>query len=284
MTTDDRACLNCRAELSGPFCAQCGQRAIPAYPTVKEMAGDAWNELSGVDGRLARTLAALLAWPGKLTVETLRGRRASYIKPLRLYLSASVLYFVLAAAAPDTTERNVVIPGDVAAKVTVMGRDTMMTEAQRTEALANAQRAPALMRPLFVTLIEDPAGFRSRVLAAFPKMVFALVPVLALILGLFYRGRRYMQHLVFALHTNAALFLALIPAQLLKFTRIDLLAAIAGAIAMVFIVWYVIRAQRVVYGDGLVLTIAKSAGLLVLYGLVSAPAMILLLAWAAYFR
>lgn len=50
MTTDERACLNCGAELSGPFCATCGQRAIPAYPTVKEMAGDAWHEMSGVDG------------------------------------------------------------------------------------------------------------------------------------------------------------------------------------------------------------------------------------------
>lgn len=138
-------------------------------------------------------MAALLAWPGKLTVETLRGRRASYIKPLRLYLSASVLYFLIAAAAPNTTQRNVTIPGDVAAKVTIMGDRKSMTPEERVEALKNAQRAPALMRPLFITLIEDPAGFRSRVLSAFPKMVFAL-------------------------HTNAALFLALIPAQLLKFT------------------------------------------------------------------
>ena len=32
------ACLNCGAELHGAFCSACGQRVIPAYPTVREMA------------------------------------------------------------------------------------------------------------------------------------------------------------------------------------------------------------------------------------------------------
>jgi len=43
-------CLNCGAQLSGRFCASCGQRAIPPRPTVRELAGDAWNELVGWDG------------------------------------------------------------------------------------------------------------------------------------------------------------------------------------------------------------------------------------------
>ena len=58
-------CLNCGAGLHGPFCGQCGQRVIPAYPTLREMAADAWHEFRGWDGRFVRTFRRLLgtyAW------------------------------------------------------------------------------------------------------------------------------------------------------------------------------------------------------------------------------
>src|SRR5262245_42988326 len=94
-------CLNCGAELSGPFCSACGQRDIPPYPSVRELAVDAFWELSGWDGRFASTVRALVRRPGQLTLEFLEGRRARYISPLRLYLMCSLVYFVVAAAAPD---------------------------------------------------------------------------------------------------------------------------------------------------------------------------------------
>ena len=99
-------CLNCGADLSGPFCAACGQRAVPPNPTVKELAGDAWQELSGYDGRIAATLRGLLH-PSQLTIEYLRGHRATYLPPaVRVYLIASLVYFVVAAAAPPTPPRR----------------------------------------------------------------------------------------------------------------------------------------------------------------------------------
>ena len=94
-------CLNCGASLSGLFCASCGQRDLPPYPSVRELAVDAVSEFSGWDGRLASTLRALIQRPGKLTHEFLEGRRVRYISPLRLYLMASLVYFLIAAAAPN---------------------------------------------------------------------------------------------------------------------------------------------------------------------------------------
>ena len=44
------ACLNCGAELTGRFCAGCGQRDVPPRPSVKELVGDAYGELVGWDG------------------------------------------------------------------------------------------------------------------------------------------------------------------------------------------------------------------------------------------
>src|SRR3569833_174672 len=93
-------CLNCNTELVGPFCAQCGQRALPPYPSVRELVTDAFWELSGWDGRFAATVRALFRAPGQLTLDFLEGRRARFISPLRLYLLASLLYFLVAAAVP----------------------------------------------------------------------------------------------------------------------------------------------------------------------------------------
>src|SRR5687767_329412 len=94
-------CLNCGAPLSGVFCSRCGQRDIPPYPSVRELAVDVVTEFSGWDGRLALTLRELVRRPGMLTREFLEGRRARYISPLRLYLVSSLVYFLLAAAAPN---------------------------------------------------------------------------------------------------------------------------------------------------------------------------------------
>jgi Protein of unknown function (DUF3667) len=96
-----RRCLNCEALLNGPYCAACGQRAIPPNPGVRELIGDAWGELTGYDGRIARTVVTLLRHPGRLTRDFIDGHRVRYISPVRLYLTASVVYFLVAAIAPD---------------------------------------------------------------------------------------------------------------------------------------------------------------------------------------
>jgi len=93
-------CLSCGATLSGRFCAECGQRDVPASPTIRELAGDAYGELVGWDGKLARTLALLLRSPGTLTREILDGRRSAYISPVRLYLACSLVYFLVSSAVP----------------------------------------------------------------------------------------------------------------------------------------------------------------------------------------
>ena len=93
-------CLNCGAALSGPFCAACGQRDVPPHPTLRELAGDTWDELVGWDGKLARTFVTMFRRPGELTRAALEGQRIRHVSPIRLYLACSLVYFVLAAAAP----------------------------------------------------------------------------------------------------------------------------------------------------------------------------------------
>ena len=62
---------------------------------------DATGRLIAFDGRLWRTLFALVAKPGFLTREYFDGRRRCYLRPTRLFLVMSVILFgVLRLATP----------------------------------------------------------------------------------------------------------------------------------------------------------------------------------------
>ena len=86
-------CPNCGAEKHGKFCGTCGQndrdyrRLIPALFEIVA-------EIFEADSRVWRTLRALLFRPGFLSLEFVHNRRAHYISPFRLYLFASVPYFL----------------------------------------------------------------------------------------------------------------------------------------------------------------------------------------------
>ena len=75
-------CLNCGAALRSAFCAECGQRAVPAHPTMSELAGDAFAELSGWDGKFISTFRTLLTKPGELTRQFVEGKRVRFIAPV----------------------------------------------------------------------------------------------------------------------------------------------------------------------------------------------------------
>jgi hypothetical protein len=279
------ACLNCGAELHGHFCSACGQRVVPPYPTLTEMAGDAWEELSGYDGRFARTFRLLFRHPGRLTLEVLEGRRIRYISPVRLYLVASVLYFLVAAGAPNLRLPQASLPTAEGENLTIDLFDPQggsgMTAEQRAQALAQLERAPWWARAIMEPVIADPVGFRTRLMVTLPRVYFVLVPVFAAIVALFERRRRFLQHLVFALHLHAAVFLALAVSRLSHFGGSRVLAAVFGVAAFLFIVSYALAAFRTVYRDRWVWLVPKVAGIALVYAVAGGIAMIVAVTWTA---
>ena len=90
-------CLNCGEVLTGQHCSHCGQRAkvqvISLWGLIKDFLGDVFDW----DSRIWRTLRPLAFRPGLLTQEFLRGRRAHYTPPFRMYLILSVVFFLIAS-------------------------------------------------------------------------------------------------------------------------------------------------------------------------------------------
>jgi hypothetical protein len=269
------ACLNCGVALTGPFCSACGQRDVPPYPTVRELVVDAFWELSGWDGRFAVTVRTLLRRPGKLTREFLEGRRARYISPLRLYLMASIVFFVVAAATPDRDRQA----GD---SVSVgAGVNLNLGGADDSTVLRGIENAPRPLRAFVRRAVADREGLKRDVNETMPRVLFALLPLFALIVSIFYRGRRYPEHLYFAIHLHAFVFLALTVPELVSFTRSAMLADGVGFAAAVWIPIYATLAFRQVYRGSLARTVLKELGIATIYGVASLAAFIAMFYWVS---
>jgi hypothetical protein len=90
-------CLNCGTALQGPFCYYCGQPDRNFMRFFPALMREFFEEFLDLDSRFMRTMKPLLFKPGRLTRDYLEGRRFRYTPPLRLYLFASIGFFLLAA-------------------------------------------------------------------------------------------------------------------------------------------------------------------------------------------
>ncbi|MGZ5019527.1 MAG: DUF3667 domain-containing protein [Chthoniobacterales bacterium] len=88
-------CENCGAQLTGEFCAQCGQHAIDYRRSLWRVLVDAADSFLNWDTKFLSSMWVLLTRPWKLTNDFNAGRRARYVHPLRLYLLASIAFFLM---------------------------------------------------------------------------------------------------------------------------------------------------------------------------------------------
>lgn len=133
-------CLNCGAELTGRFCAACGQRDDRHVHSLGHFLGEAFEGLTHADSRLWRTLWPLLARPGFLTREFFGGRRQRYLPPFRLYIVVSLLFFLVLALRPDVVRLDVsaLEPDD---PVSLDARVAKVTTLEATPGLDPARKA-----------------------------------------------------------------------------------------------------------------------------------------------
>jgi hypothetical protein len=86
-------CANCGAHMTGPYCAQCGQKGH-LHTRVWHMAEDFVEGVLHFDGRLWRTLPLLLFRPGRLSRAWIEGKRVRYVAPLHVFLFGIFLFFL----------------------------------------------------------------------------------------------------------------------------------------------------------------------------------------------
>ena len=280
----DLACRNCGTQAPLKFCPECGQETTLHPPTLGEFLHEFVGHYVALEGALWRTLGLLLRHPGRLTREYLDGRRRRYVLPLRLYLTASFLFFLVlkltvGAVGPVMTVR---VDGH---KVTMAEYAALAASSPASNAAlprlekmhvddCGGASAPACGRvqtwlnTLGARFDEHPEEtlehMRTHAIGLAPYAIFVMLPVFAGIIMLAYRRRRmtYGEHFVFSLHLHAFWFLALLVIHLVPNGLGDVLQFAVP----VYGVW----AMREAYGGRWGATLLRAAVVSVLYGIVLA--------------
>ncbi len=90
----ERECLNCGTETIGRYCHQCGQENVEPKETFWHLVTHFFNDITHFDGKFFSTLKLLLFKPGFLPSEYVKGKRASYLNPIRMYIFTSAIFFL----------------------------------------------------------------------------------------------------------------------------------------------------------------------------------------------
>lgn len=245
---DNTPCCNCATIYSGNYCPECGQESFIGAPTTIDFIYEFLTRNIFERGKMPRTIWHLLRYPGGLTVDFLEGRRARFIRPVRLYFGLSVLYFLLlslsinlsgkisaemfeassnasneaSAKAPGNKLKAPSLPAELANDPEKPLPDISNTPDKpeiNVQVLGNyfgRGPADALQKRInqFIKLPQE-EQLHQALQALFnqaPKAMFFLVPVFAFLLKLLFILRRipYGAHLLFAFHCHAFVFLCLL--------------------------------------------------------------------------
>jgi len=124
------SCSNCGGTLVGDFCHACGQkRFVESDRRFGHLLHQFLASATDLDGRVWRTVRALLFQPGLLSREYFEGRRARWLSPVSLFLAISVVYFVAPLRGGDLTlQFNQQVSESV--RALAIGPDEKLSEAQ----------------------------------------------------------------------------------------------------------------------------------------------------------
>jgi hypothetical protein len=247
--------------LAGPYCSACGQHAHESARGISILLHDAWHLMTHVDGRFWRTMYMLLLKPGYLTREYFAERRARYLPPVRLYLVLSVLFFTFSFVGPRTVLLG---PNADPARTAPVARASFFgTQDCRTIQSSLPWFEHLMRRSCQRNFALNGEPVRAMFVSYIPKMMFVFLPVMAAVMLLLYwRPRRYyVEHLVFFLHTHAAIFLLLLLyrplSRLAAMPQSPNFAEALTAGTVLYAIWYIYRAMRRFYDQRFWTTVAK---------------------------
>ncbi|WP_420615135.1 DUF3667 domain-containing protein [Candidatus Palauibacter sp.] len=309
----ERACANCGHELPESFCSHCGQSDRHYARSLGSVVLEFLREMFELDSRLFRTLRLLFFKPGSLTREFSRNRRVSFVSPVRLYIFASFLFFLLLslfgnfgeeaviridddredavtqpsdAVAPSPTEERLAafrasLPPEQRRKAGDMlrrpegsiGRQLILAAAG--ENFAEWNWIERFIAVAVVDILHDPSVIRQRLLANMPIAMFFVLPVLGVVLAIFhFRKKKRFYVEHLVFAIHIQTFAFLVYAIALLLPDEGLGGLIRVGCLLIPYPYFIIALRRY-YENGWVLSVAKSVGVYVLYSLVLLPAFVI---------
>ena len=91
----EKDCLNCGTIVQGRYCHVCGQENVVPKETFWHMFTHFFYDITHFDSKFFETLKDLLFKPGFLSREYMKGKRVSYLHPVRMYVFTSAIFFLI---------------------------------------------------------------------------------------------------------------------------------------------------------------------------------------------
>lgn len=205
-------CQNCGTLVTERYCTNCGQLAASFHRPAWSLVGESVSDLFALDGRLARTLPLLLFRPGRLTKSYIDGQRARFVPPFRMFLLASLsFYLALFAVIGDGDWLSSIVPTDEAVSAAIDDpavADEMpdiMIGGESLETVEVEELAQGIM-----DIVESPDAFLRNLEKWAPRLSIILVPLTILALAFLHFWKRSIyvyDHAVHALHLHSWIYL-----------------------------------------------------------------------------
>lgn len=242
-------CPSCGKKFEGPFCYACGEKRIsPKDYTLRKYAVQAIDIFTHFDGKFYRSIKYLLFFPGKLTNETLAGRRVMLMKPVQLFVVISLLYFILMKQHDFFY--------------------SFLDDMKHSEVYQIAKREAAARN---ITVEVYAEQYDRATVTTGKTLIFSMIPFFALGVWLFHLKRLnlFVPHLIFATHFFAfflaflLLYFELVLRWLNPATLSNMQKLIGLSAGMLVVAAYLFFALRHVYRQSAFLSLFKTFGLIV---------------------
>jgi len=204
-------CANCKSELTGDYCSNCGQPAKSRRGPIWKVVGEFAEEVFAPNSKFFASILTLLFKPGALSKKFIDGKRVSILPPVRMYLVVSLIFFIVFQIPEiDVGKHNVYI-GD-----TLIGREEPLEG--KGVGTFNFMSTPDSDDPVSVWINEQLADKKEKLVKENPQVtidrifnkledllpnaLILFLPLFALIMKILYLFKRvlYFDHLIFALH------------------------------------------------------------------------------------
>jgi hypothetical protein len=230
----EKTCLNCYAQLHGRFCHVCGQENTDPRESIWSITSHFFNDITHFDGKFFKTAGKLLAKPGFLPSEFIKGRRASYLHPIRLYVFTSAIFFLIFYASFTGINSGGELSISLGSPRYVNPVDTVILASTPYKSVAEydsaQQKLPKGERDGWITrklkernierVIKSSGrtdmwanGVINNFIHTFPYLLFVSLPICALFLQLLFitnTNNVYSGHVIFLIYLYVFTFLILL--------------------------------------------------------------------------
>lgn len=298
-------CPNCHFTLESyiNFCPMCGQENHDKKASLSLLFNDFVQDYFTFDNKFFRSIVPLIIKPGFLTKEYLEGRRKKYFLPIRFYLFVSFICLLIISFASKKIEiKDEVIKDQPLIKIdtnyfkdtnfdyvelafiyessandtiykiinTNSPNDTVVysSEYYTSGNYGTSAMALALEIDKKVTFINSKEGkflFLQKLKEYLPLFLLTIIPLLALLMKLFYRKKQrenlYINHFVFSLHLQSFNFILFL---LISICNIWFKNQTINLILLLTSILYVVIASKNVYHFSFAGAFFRSIGLYLL--------------------